>query len=77
MANNNDQLKQEIMNLLTKKISEGNMDTSKDEVDRLTSKLSDTDKKRLNEILNDPQKQQELLSSPLAQKFIKKFSGGK
>lgn len=43
----------------------------------ILNKLSDTDKQRVSEILEDPQKTREILSSKKAQELMRKFFGEK
>lgn len=43
----------------------------------ILNRLSDADKQKVSEILEDPQKTREILSSKKAQELIKKFLGEK
>ena len=43
----------------------------------ILSRLSDSDKQKVSEILEDPNKTREILSSPKAQELMKKFFGEK
>ncbi len=43
----------------------------------ILNRLSDSDKQKVSEILEDPNKTREILSSPKAQELMKKFFGEK
>jgi len=47
----------------------------KKSVDQLFNKLSDEDKKRVEQILSDKSKTQQILNTPQAQALIKKLMG--
>lgn len=49
---------------------------SKEEKEKLVNSLSNEDKAKLNAILNDKEKLDEVLKSPMAKALMKKFLGG-
>lgn len=53
-----------------------NPNMSKKEKEKLVNSLSNEDKAKLNAILNDKEKLDEVLKSPMAKALMKKFLGG-
>ncbi len=53
-----------------------NPNMSKREKEKLVNSLSNEDKAKLNAILNDKEKLDEVLKSPMAKALMKKFLGG-
>ncbi len=53
-----------------------NPNMSKEEKEKLVNSLSNEDKAKLNAILNDKEKLDEVLKSPMAKALMKKFLGG-
>lgn len=53
-----------------------NPNMSKMEKEKLVNSLSNEDKAKLNAILNDKEKLDEVLKSPMAKALMKKFLGG-
>ena len=53
-----------------------NPNMSKEEKEKLVNSLSNEDKAKLDAILNDKEKLDEVLKSPMAKALMKKFLGG-
>lgn len=54
-----------------------NSEPGPEQVSKLLSSLDSSDAEKLRNVLNDPEKTQQIINSPAAQALIKKLSGGK
>ena len=68
--NNNEAIKLQLLGMLSGQSASG---TPRNDISGIVSRLSPDEQRRLADILNNPEKQREILNSPLAKKLIKNY----
>ena len=68
--NNNEAIKLQLLGMLSGQSASG---TPRNDISGIVSRLSPDEQRRLADILNNPEKQCEILNSPLAKKLIKNY----